>query len=138
MKIQWERAKGIVKDETIEDMECRIGYELPLDYIDVIKENNGAIPIQDHFDIEDKSWTFATLLEISPGKPFSVEGMYEILKDDLEIEGVVPFATDIADNLYCFDYRKDKKRPTIVFMDHEGEESEYLCRTFTQLLSKLY
>jgi hypothetical protein len=38
-----------------EAVEKKIGYKLPLDYIAVIKEQNGARPVQYRFDIEGKT-----------------------------------------------------------------------------------
>jgi hypothetical protein len=136
VKIQWERAKGKLTDNDIEAVEKLIRYRLPLDYISVFKEHNGARPVQYNFDTETKSWTFARLYELKD-KPNSVVGMHELVVEEMELEGVVPFGADIAGNLYCFDYRQDENRPSIVFIDHEGEAT-YVCESFTDMINRLY
>lgn len=134
--VQWVNVKGKLTNEQIEDVERKIGFRFPLDFIEFVKEHNGGEPVQYKFDIGSKTRTLRDLLDVGFDE-CEVIDMYEVIRDDFEIEGLVPFATDISDNLYCFDYRQNENRPSIVFVDHEGGDPIYVCETFTDLINRL-
>jgi hypothetical protein len=55
-------------------------------------------------------------------------------------KGLIPFAPDGGGNYICFDYRKCKENPPIVFWHHEVEENEgvfYLSDSFDEFIDSL-
>ena len=73
-------------------------------------------------------------------KQFNLVSIYEKFKDKLPRD-IVPFARDPFGDMICFDYRISKI-PSIVFWRVDKGKSEesidFICDTFSDLLSSLY
>lgn len=119
-----------------------LGIRFPEDYVQCVLENNGGTPKPQEFDVEGRRFpaVFEHLLDHDPNsKSYIVEFCPDYI-DHLP-DGIYPFAGDPFGNFICFDYRSDKDNPSIVFWDHEKPDNKNVfpvCRTFTELLNKLY
>ena len=118
-----------------------LGIKFPKDYVECVLENNEGTPTPDAFDLEGRDTAvFGRLLSHDPNSPTYIVSFYHAIQDRLP-EEVYPFAEDPFGNFICFDYRQDKKNPSIVFWDHEKPDHKNIfpvCSSFTVLLNKLY
>ncbi|MCG7316159.1 SMI1/KNR4 family protein [Brevibacillus laterosporus] len=135
-RIKWIVPKEPVEEKTISKVEMSLGIKFPRDYILSIMKFNGGYPEPNNFNFSDGGGAvFNNLLSFTIDTA-RIEETYDFLP-----KGIIPFARDPFGNLICFDYRKDKQFPTVVFFDHEeeGEDAiEPICDTFSELLDKLY
>jgi len=138
--IRWRRTKPI-DISYIRKTEELLGIKFPEDYVQCVLENNSGIPTPKAFDPEGRNTAvFQRLLSHDPNSPTYIVSDYNAIRDRLP-EGVYPFAEDPFGNFICFDYRKDKENPSIVFWDHEKPDHKNIfpvCNSFTDLLNKLY
>ncbi|MFC7677701.1 SMI1/KNR4 family protein [Paenibacillus sp. GCM10028914] len=139
MRITWERVVGEVSEDIINKVERTYDIVFPKDYRECVIRNNGGHPKPNIFFYKDEGeGVFEHLLSFTSEPNIVV--VYEFIRDYMP-EGIFPFATDPFGNQLCFDYRKNKDSPSIVFRDHEeiGEEGIIeLCDTFSELLETLH
>jgi hypothetical protein len=143
--------------DTIWRWEKRHHVKLPADYLAVLREGNGAIPIDNCFRQGPAERVIERMLCIAEGKPADdpLHGQYDIgaviaqvgdrLFDDLELVGanVVPIASLSAGDLLCLDFRFDEDAPEVVVWDHGRSEElrphfEKVADSFAALLAMLH
>ncbi|ALB44453.1 SMI1/KNR4 family protein [Clostridium beijerinckii] len=138
-EIKWERIVEGVDDMTITKFEEKFSISFPKEYKECVIKYNGGHPIPNAFYFADKGeGVFDHLLSFTSDP--NIEDVYDIVSDYIP-EKVIPFATDPFGNDICFDYRKNKQEPNIVFrnQDEVGEEAiEFICETFVELLENLH
>jgi cell wall assembly regulator SMI1 len=139
IKIVWERVVGSVDEKTIAKVEEKFSIRFPQEYKECVMKYNGGHPVPNVFYFTDEGeGCFDHLLSFTSDP--NIEDVYDIISDYVP-EGIIPFATDPFGNDICFDYRKNKQRPNIVFrnQDEIGDEAiEFICETFTEFLENLH
>lgn len=129
----------------------------PSEYVEFLRQNNGAIPISNQFTLDSHCYLierFLCLLDDEIRDELDNVSWSEIrvvitqldgrLVDDEDLVGmnVIPIAILFAGDYVCLDYRKSVDRPTICIWYHE-ESSEFapttkfLADSFEQFLEAL-
>ena len=122
-------------DQRIEWFEKTYRVTLPLEYVDVLKVGNGAIPETNLFDQVGRERLIERMLCLLE-KPSSdpINGWADItvvmtqldarLVDDEQLVGmnVIPIAVLFGGDFLCLDYRADIKTPVVAVWDHEQSE----------------
>jgi len=157
--IKWRRPDEPLKRDDILKVERLFGVFFPEDYVDCVQLYHGASVIPYRVDLNGNVRVFANLLSFSDSSVDNIVKAYFDNKDRFK-EGIFPFACDPSGNYFCFDYRKDKNNPSVVFWNHEiaVNESDYsqeqlkrinlseaqekamerVCNSFTELLDMLH
>ncbi|WML33909.1 SMI1/KNR4 family protein [Clostridium sp. OS1-26] len=158
-KIKWRRPGTPLVREEIAKVECLVGYQFPNDYVSCALLYHGASAIPYCIDVNNRERFFANLLSFSDESVDNIIEIYNNCKERLK-NGIVPFACDPSGNLFCFDYRNDKKNPSIIFLNYElsvnasdysmndlkrinleevqEKAIEFICTSFTELLNMLH
>ena len=142
-EIEWEDGM-VISQNQISDFENILGINLPNDFKEVVKNQDGASPNHPALDFCGmKEKVFSGLIPLLEPNYYSASIVETINSYEIPFpEGIIPFGQDPFGNLYCFDYR-GKVEPTIVYWDHEAEMSyEFqfclVADTFSAFLNKLY
>lgn len=155
----WKYKEKEVSRVKINEIENALGVKFPEDYIACAMINHGASSELDKVKTSKSERVFGALLIYDKKHPEDILATYKMIKARL-IEGLFPFGLDGAGNFFCFDYRKDKENPSIVFWKHElavietdyspedlklfdlkqvqEKAIEYVADSFTEFLDKLY
>lgn len=142
IEIEWINKNKELSDTEIKYVEDILCIKFPDDYISCIKNNDGAYPVPDTFNIQDSEETLNNLLSLHKYKENFLLQVYENVKDRM-IDEIIPFARDPFGNLLCFDYRNNDQ-PTVVFWEHEKAFNNkknaisFICNTFSELLNMLH
>lgn len=141
-EIEWINKNNELAEGEIKYVEDILGIKFPEDYIRCIKNNDGAYPVPDTFNIKNDEETLNNLLSLHKDKGNFMLQVYENVKDRM-LEKIIPFARDPFGNLICFDYSNDNQ-PTIVFWEHEKAFNDkekaitFICNTFVEFLNMLH
>ncbi|HAB60196.1 MAG TPA: SMI1/KNR4 family protein [Lachnospiraceae bacterium] len=141
-EIEWINKNNELGDNEIKYVEDIFSIEFPEDYINCIKNNDGAYPVPDTFYIENNEETLNNLLSLHKDNESYLLRVYQNVIDRI-LEKIIPFARDPFGNLLCFDYRNNGQ-PIIVFWDHEKAFNDkekaitFICNTFAELLNMLH
>lgn len=150
MKNFWNVIGGYpaTTNDEISIVENKIGVKLPLHYLNLMMQHNGGMVTYSNFTYFDKYkkseeiGSIGCMLHLKWNEyPYdSILGLClnppEFFPRDL-----VPFADDGGGNLTCFDYRRTKKNPPIVFWVHddpEGEDLHFIANNFEEFINMLY
>lgn len=136
------------KEEEVLFIEKHIGIKLPQSYIALMLQHNGGNVVNSNFIYLDKYnkdieiGSIGTMLHLTWNEyPYdSVWGLYSNPPEFFP-KGLIPFADDGGGNLTCFDYRKTKKEPPIVFWVHdepEGEDIHFIADSFEEFINMLH
>ena len=120
-------------EDLIRDAEKKIGFKLPLDYIALLKTQNGGyirygLPNLVHSMIYGIGAHFPSITD------FDWEDAKEFVS--MELDGLVPFDGDGHWHL-CIDYRKDPGTPCITHVDIEGDSESNIADSFGDYLQLL-
>ncbi|MCS1350225.1 SMI1/KNR4 family protein [Mechercharimyces sp. CAU 1602] len=141
--IIWEDGEQIDYGE-IRSLEAALDITFPDDYVQVIKNNNGAIPTPPNFNIENHGYNIMFML-LSVRENDTEYGLMSVYKriNRFLPNKVYPFACDGFGNYICFDYRRGRE-PIVVFWDHEEvlDDQEYqlffIASSFGEFTRKFY
>lgn len=134
MKVTWKYTIPLVDDSTIELAELKYRFRLPEDLKECIAKNNAGTPSPSTFDLGNKKhMVFGGLLSFNEK---DTDNVYEYLPLFVSENGanakMFPFALDPAGNFFCV------MNNAIVLYDHETDSTVEVCKSFTELLEKLY
>ncbi|WP_010247870.1 SMI1/KNR4 family protein [Acetivibrio cellulolyticus] len=157
--IEWKRPDKPINREDIAKVEQIFGASFPEDYVNCIQLYHGGKAKPNGVDLNGNVRVFAKLLSFLDDSFYNIVNTY-INNKDRFMDGIYPFAIDPGGNYFCFDFRKDKNNPTIVFWNHEIavnasdydpedlkrfslEEAqeramEKVCNSFSELLGMLH
>lgn len=143
--MEWLFIRPLKSDELIAEYEGKVDYHFPEDFKECVRQNNGANPgpevfISWHgkrkrkrvlnnlfsFNKEDKStiWHYNDWRgDMSDWYKFS----------NGEVENYIAFACDPFGDLICFDKRND----SVVWIDHETMNVEFVAKSFTEFIESL-
>lgn len=143
--VEWKYTTDPVGIDEIGKAEKAMGVKFPKDYVECAKTNHQGHPSPDKFDCEKrKGLVFNYLYSLKEGDSDYIVDVYKSYQDGRMEKGLVPFADDPGGDEICFDYRKDKNNPSVVYWDHEiaFDDPEgaisYVCDSFSDLIEKLY
>ncbi|EIT87192.1 hypothetical protein A374_01499 [Fictibacillus macauensis ZFHKF-1] len=135
---KWLFSEELVDDYEIIEVERLFGFKLPDDYKKCVMKNNGGFPEPNTFDCDDDGGiesVFNDLISFT-NKDLNIKMFSEFSK-----RGLLPFGRDPFGHLLCFDYNENIDCPRVVFYNCEETGSILvtpICRTFTDLLNRLY
>ena len=134
---RWLFAEPLKDTTVIGKVESIIGQSFPADFVEFILQHNAGCPKLCVFDTARvKERVFSRLLSFDENDKNNIFFDLRAFSDIMPKTSLVPFAIDPFGNCLCFDYNTTP--PTVVFWDHEVNETEFVASTFTELLSKLY
>jgi hypothetical protein len=121
-------------NEALAEAEKQIGYKLPVEYIELLKIQNGGYirySIEDtvHFVIKGIGPYYPSIL----GHDWSDFDDWEL---SFELNGLVPFDGD-GHWYICFDYRNQQLEPEITYIDTESDEEIHIAKSFKEYLTLL-
>lgn len=121
-------------DAMVKEAEIKIGYQLPKEYIELLKIQNGGYI---RFTIIDT--LHSQISGIGPYFPSITD--YEWLKGyqealSFELDGLFPFDGDGHWNI-CLDYRNNKIEPEITYIDTESNYVKPIAKSFKEYLNLL-
>jgi hypothetical protein len=120
-------------DEAIGSAETEIGYKLPIEYLNLLRKQNGgyirySLPENVHDMIAGIGPYFPSLTRFDWG-----ESQEQV---SYPLSGLVPFDGDGHWHL-CLDYRKDPRVPAITLADIECDEQTHVASSFADYLGML-
>ena len=136
----WDDIEPLKDTSLIEKYEQQIGYRFPDDFRQCVLENNSAYAEPDGFDTDKtEGRVFNHLFSFNPD---DIDNIWDVgcgLDDTMEeiaelMQNYVTFASSPFGDPICFDRRDD----SIVYVDHETLEVEYVAPSFQAFLDKLY
>lgn len=134
--LTWEFSKRPLSNSEIVRVERLIGYKLPLEYKDIMKEHHGARPSKKRFNSRVREgMMIKTFLPITEEYKVNLISVKEWIKAPAIM---VPFANTPDGDYICFDYFSPENSPAIVVWNHEKREKEFVCLSFTTFLKDLY
>jgi hypothetical protein len=121
-------------DETIREAEKQIGQNLPKEYVELLKIQNGGyirftIPDTPHSQIYGIGPYFPSITQFEWLKEYEGTVSYKL-------DGLFPFDGDGHWNI-CLDYRKNKFDPEITYIDTESDYEKNIAKTFQEYLNIL-
>ncbi|RJG17606.1 SMI1/KNR4 family protein [Paenibacillus thiaminolyticus] len=139
-------------DELFERKEKFWRVELPIDYVNFLKENNGARTNEGAFECNGREYAIDRFLCLLDAPRENELGMYDIdvtltqiedrLTDNEDLIGVdiLPIVVLFAGDFVCLDFTKDKKNPSVLVWDNEkSAELEpvtyFVADTFSEFIS---
>ncbi|MBT2759310.1 SMI1/KNR4 family protein [Mesobacillus foraminis] len=141
-------------DELFERKEKFWRVKLPNDFVDFMKENIGARPVDGEFECNRHKYAIDRFLCLLKTPRDNSLGMYDIdvtltqledrLTDNEELIGadLLPIAVLFAGDFVCLDFRNNRDNPSVVVWNHE-ESAELepityaLANTFNDFISML-
>lgn len=120
-------------DKMIAAAEKAIGQALPVEYLDLLRVQNGGYI---RYGLPDS--LNEIIAGIGPGFPSLISVDWDECQDQVSfpLKGLFPFDGDGHWNL-CLDYRKTPKKPTISYVDVEGDSQHRVAGSFAEYLSML-
>jgi len=138
----------------VETLEDYFEITLPDDYKQFVATHNGAVPLENRFDVaglERMVERFLPILQEVERHPLGWLDLEVVasqidsrLTDDEDGETInlVPIAALLAGDFIVLDYREGPENPTVGFWDHEASEEfapavTTVAQTFNEFLSNL-
>ncbi len=141
--MNWRSVKPLVSNDIIDEYEKTINYHFPDSFREFVKINNGGKPSHKVFNTKVvKERVFDNLLSFNKDDVDTI-WHYNDWKGDMsdwykfsngEVENYIAFACDAFGNLICFDKRND----SVVWIDHETMNVEFVAKSFTEFIESLH
>ena len=150
--MEWYFVKPLESVELIDEFEEFVGYKFPVSFRNCVKENTGGSPEPNAFDTEfSKERELENFRSFNKNNRCNMWDMVEIYSQNIEIlkknedydfldayiniaENYVIFADAAFGNLIAFDRADD----SVVFIDHETQETEKIADSFDEFINGLY
>lgn len=132
--VKWDYTDEKISVKEIMEVESLWKIKFPKDYVESAIYNHGGSPDPEEFLVENRSKVFGCLLSYCNNSPDNILEVYNRIKERLP-KDIFPFGCDPAGNYICFDYRKSKSNPGIIFWEHELGvlESDYSQEQFKRI-----
>ena len=144
-------------DELIDEMQDYFEVNFPQDYRSLLKQNNGAVPLECQFDYNGHSYAVERFLCMLPNELLNefVEGCYDIgvvetqlddrLGDDGDETGtfIINCLSLFAGRILLPGFSQRQRKPGVCIWYHEMSEylapyTKRIAGSFTEFLSMLY
>ncbi len=138
-KLKWIKieSKYLPTEDDIKRTENELNFIFPKDFIEVMKENDGASPSIRTFDIENDEDCVNNLLSFDEASVQSILYAYGVICSRGN-KNIYPIARDPFGNYICYE-KTDSGNTQIVFWDHEKPKKIVkLCEGFSDFLNLLY
>ena len=150
--MEWYFVKPLESVELIDEFEEFVGYKFPVSFRNCVIKNNGGSPEPNVFDTESSEEIgLEHLLSFNKKDDCNIWDMVELYSQNIEIlrknedydfldayiniaENYIIFADAAFGNLIAF-YRADD---SVVFIDHETQETEKIADSFDEFINGLY
>ncbi|CAM1346907.1 SMI1/KNR4 family protein [Tenacibaculum insulae] len=135
--MEWKFKKNSLDNSQIKLIEQELSVKLPIEFVALIKQNNGARPSKNSYDLKnEKGKFFDSLIDYSFEEKNNVVAVYKRLKT-YSVNKMIPFGEDGFGNYICFNY-VNEENPNVVFYDHEINEVIEITNSFNEFLDLLY
>lgn len=125
----------ILTDEALAVAEKQLGHKLPIEYIELLKIQNGGYI---RYTIEETG--HSVIAGIGPYYPSITDDHGWSESEDwglsFKLDGLVPFDGDGHWHI-CFDYRNQQVEPAITLIDIESDKEQAIAINFKEYLSLL-
>ena len=138
-KLNWIKIEStyLPTEEDMKKTENKLDFQFPSDYIEVMKEYDGAFPDVRTFDLEEDEDCVNNLLSFDETSKQSILFAYEVVCGRGN-KNLYPIARDPFGNYICYE-KMDSDKTGIVFWDHENpQKAEKICDSFSEFLNLLY
>lgn len=126
---EWRYIKPLNNENSIEDVEKKIGYKFCSSFVEFAKRYNGARPPIDEFDTDiSKGRTIKTFLSLNETDTENIVKHNKYARG--ENNNVTAFAIDNFGNYICF----DNMNKNIIFLDYETGKIEIIAKDFETFL----
>ena len=142
-------------DVLLQEREVAWKVQLPDDYKEFIKKENGLIPLKRYFHFGNNEKVIDRFLAILAISGEKVEEAYDIGVVSTQLEGrivfdedyvgmqLIPIAALFGGDFLCLNYIEDPKHPSICIWYHEESYElepaiEFVANNFTEFLAILY
>lgn len=129
-------------DEAIKNIEAKFNIKFPKDYLEIVKENQGKVPKPNIIKIGNITTGVNELFHFEKNE--SYEGSAVLFNIEILTgfapDKIIPIMGTGGGNSFGFDFRKEPKNPSVVYIvsDLEGEEAiKPVADNFTNFLSLL-
>lgn len=134
--ITWHFTKRSLNEHDIQTLEAKLGYRLPEEYKEIIRNYHGARPSKKHFHTQKaKGLMIKTFLPAADEYEVNVVRVKEWAKLP---DRMIPFASTPSGDYLCFEYFSPESSPAIILWNHEKREKELISISFNQFLTELY
>ena len=144
---EWNSCKGNVSEDRINYIHSIIGINLPVLYLEIIKNCDGGTPVFSDFSFLNNSLNIKITDCIGSFLTLNDSEYTDFLKEffsppDFFPKGLISFAVNGGGDFICFDYRdrKNLTDPQIVYWSHEadiGEDVSFIANNFEEFLNIL-
>lgn len=137
MELEWGPSNPVKDESLVDKFEQQVGYHFPADFRQCILAHGGAWVQPDEFDTqENEGYAINRILSAVPNdRSGSIWELMELDEETTEVmRGYVPFADTPFGDYLCFDRQND----SVVYIDHETLEVEYVAPSFQAFLDGLY
>ncbi len=103
-------------DAAVREAERALRVRLPAEFLAIARLRQGSRPAPNAVTLPDGSVTAVKNLlhfEEEPGIRNIVHRRFPVM--DVLAKGIIPFAEDIGDDLFCFNYRKVPDHPSVAY-----------------------
>ena len=135
--MKWILLKTKINEKEFEAIENSLDVEFPIDFKNIVLENNGASPEKMLFDTQNTKERVAEyLLSFSKTDKDNIIDVYNYVKDRFNRK-LIPIIKDPFGNYICFDFSTGKI-PELYLWNHDNSSLEYISKTFSEFLDSLY
>ncbi len=129
---------SVASDAAVRAAERALRIRFPADLLAVARVQQGAVPTPAKITLPDGAVTAVKHLLHFAEEP----GMQNIVARQFPVanvldKGVIPFAEDIGDDLFCFNYRETPDTPSVVFWSVDSGIIP-LAASFTEFVALLH
>jgi len=138
-------------DELLDVVERSLRVSFPEIYKNFIKDNNGAVPITNRFNINQHEYSIEKFLCIlNDSESDSINGWYDVeviiaqigdrLTDHEDLVGmnVVPIAALHSGDFICLDFRESEEPTVIIWFHEESEEFSPVTQNVALNISEFF
>lgn len=133
--MKWICDEHIVTEEMIKNIEKKVGFKFPKDYLETIRLYDGGYPSPNRITIDGNQEIVNNLISFDEDDESYI---LDIIMDSENFDKTcfVPIAEDPFGNLFCYAFDRNRN---IIFWNHENPSKvKFISRTFTEFLSLLH
>lgn len=120
--------------EDIADLEAKIGYQLPADFVSFIQDADASIDYPNSLNL-----TTGQTASVDCFEPFNnLENMHQLAQNLYKISSFLPFADDGIGDFFCIMLdRKNDDFGSVFFLDHETAQTLKIATSFDDFRTQI-